>query len=138
MSVAAAPTRRPAAPAYEPPAVEIVVPVLDEAATLERSIRRLDAYLRDSFPFTARITIADNGSTDGTWQLATELAAELRAVRAIRLEERGRGRALNAVWSGSDAQALAYMDVDLSTDLAALLPLVAPLLSGHSDLSIGT
>jgi putative flippase GtrA len=138
MTVAAAPTRRPAPREYEPPAVEIVVPVLDEAATLERSIRRLDAYLRESFPFSARITIADNGSTDGTWQLATALASELSSVRAIRLEERGRGRALNAVWSGSDARVLAYMDVDLSTDLAALLPLVAPLLSGHSDLAIGT
>jgi putative flippase GtrA len=138
MTVAAAPTRRPAALGYEPPAVEIVVPVLDEAETLERSIRRLDAYLRDSFPFSTRITIADNGSTDGTWQLAAALASELPAVRAIRLEERGRGRALNAVWSGSDARVLAYMDVDLSTDLAALLPLVAPLISGHSDLAIGT
>src|SRR6516225_9151909 len=138
MTVAAAPTRLHAPRSYEPPAVEIVVPVLDEAATLERNIRRLDAYLRDSFPLTARITIADNGSTDGTWQLATALASELGAVRAIRLEERGRGRALNAVWSGSDAQVLAYMDVDLSTALAALLPLVAPLLSGHSDLAIGS
>ena len=138
MTVAAAPTRLHAPRSYEPPAVEIVVPVLDEAATLERNIRRLDAYLRDSFPLTARITIADNGSTDGTWQLATALASELGAVRAIRLEERGRGRALNVVWSGSDAQVLAYMDVDLSTALAALLPLVAPLLSGHSDLAIGS
>ena len=137
MTVAAATTRLHAPRSYEPPAVEIVVPVLDEAATLERNIRRLDAYLRDSFPLTARITIADNGSTDGTWQLATALASELGAVRAIRLEERGRGRALNAGWSGSDARVLAYMDVDLSTDLAALLPLVAPLLSGHSDLAIG-
>jgi putative flippase GtrA len=138
MTVAAAPTRRPAAPGYAPPAVEIVVPVLDEAGTLEQSVRRLDAYLRESFPFSARITIADNGSTDCTWQLAAALASKLSAVRAIRLEERGRGRALNAVWSGSDAHVLAYMDVDLSTDLAALLPLVAPLLSGHSDLAIGT
>ena len=56
----------------------------------------------------------------------------------MHLDEKGRGRALHAVWSASDAQVLAYMDVDLSTDLAALLPLVAPLLSGHSDLAIGT
>jgi len=42
------------------------------------------------------------------------------------------------VWSTSDAQVLVYMDVDLSTDLNALLPLVAPLLSGHSDLAIGS
>jgi putative flippase GtrA len=138
MPVASAPTRPPAVRGHEPPAVEIVVPVLDEAAALERSIRRLDVYLRESFPFGARITIADNGSTDGTWEVATKLASDLGDVRAVRLEEKGRGRALNAVWSGSDAEVLAYMDVDLSTDLAALLPLVAPLLSGHSDLAIGT
>jgi putative flippase GtrA len=56
----------------------------------------------------------------------------------VRLEEKGRGRALHAVWSQSDAPVLAYMDVDLSTDLAALAPLVASLISGHSDLAIGT
>src|SRR5690606_24325909 len=42
------------------------------------------------------------------------------------------------VWAASDAPVLAYMDVDLSTDLNALLPLVAPLISGHSDLAIGS
>ena len=63
---------------------------------------------------------------------------ELAGVHAVRLEAKGRGRALNQVWRASDATVLAYMDVDLSTDLAALLPLVAPLLSGHSDLAIGT
>src|SRR5205085_272991 len=88
--------------------------------------------------FSFRITIADNGSSDGTWDAATALAQELPGVRAVRLAERGRGRALHAIWSRSDAAVLAYMDVDLSTDLSALLPLVAPLLSGHSDLAIGS
>jgi putative flippase GtrA len=69
---------------------------------------------------------------------ATELARALPSVRAVRLDESGRGRALHAVWSASDAEVLAYMDVDLSTGLSALLPLVAPLLSGHSDLAIGS
>jgi putative flippase GtrA len=59
-------------------------------------------------------------------------------VRVVRLEQKGRGRALHAVWSTSDAPVLAYMDVDLSTDLAALAPLTAPLISGHSDVAIGT
>jgi putative flippase GtrA len=54
------------------------------------------------------------------------------------LERKGRGRALRTAWSASDARVVAYMDVDLSTDLRALLPLVAPLLSGHSDVAIGT
>ncbi len=126
------------AAATEPPWIEVVVPVYNEAGGLEASIMRLHAYLASVFPFPARITIADNGSTDGTWDVALGLAGELGSVRAVRLDSKGRGRALNAVWSSSDARVLAYMDVDLSTDLAALLPLVAPLLSGHSDLAIGT
>jgi putative flippase GtrA len=120
------------------PAVEIVVPVYNEVAGLAANIRRLHRYLTAAFPFTFCIAIADNGSTDGTWHEALALAGELDQVRAVRLQEKGRGRALRTVWSESDAQVLAYMDVDLSTDLAALLPLVAPLLSGHSDLAIGS
>ena len=102
------------------------------------SVRRLVGYLREGFPFTARVTIADNGSTDGTWPIASRLAREFDEVRAVRMAQPGRGQALRAIWSQSDAEVLAYMDVDLSTDLNALLPLVAPLLSGHSDLAIGT
>jgi len=118
--------------------VDIVVPVRNEERDLAPSVRRLVGYLRESFPFSARITIADNGSTDATWAIASRLARELPEVRAIHMELPGRGRALRAIWSESDAEVLAYMDVDLSTDLNALLPLVAPLLSGHSDLAIGT
>jgi putative flippase GtrA len=120
------------------PQVDIVVPVRNEEHDLAPSIRLLVGYLRSGFPFTARVTIADNGSTDGTWAIADGLARDLPEVRAVRLEQPGRGRALRTIWSQSDAEVLAYMDVDLSTDLNALLPLVAPLLSGHSDLAIGT
>jgi putative flippase GtrA len=120
------------------PAVDIVVPVYNEQADLEPSVRRLHAYLREEFPFSARITIADNASTDGTWAIATRLADELPGVRAEHLPTKGRGRALKQAWGTSDATVLAYMDVDLSTDLGALLPLVAPLLSGHSDVAIGS
>jgi len=120
------------------PQVDIVVPVRNEEHDLAASIRRLVGYLRESFPFTARVTIADNGSTDATPAIADGLARELAEVRAVRIEQPGRGRALRAIWSASDAGVLAYMDVDLSTDLNALLPLVAPLVSGHSDLAIGT
>jgi len=120
------------------PHVDIVVPVRNEERDLALSVRRLVAYLRESFPFRAQITIADNGSTDATWVVADRLARELPEVRAVHMELPGRGRALRAIWSQSEAEVLAYMDVDLSTDLNALLPLVAPLLSGHSDLAIGT
>jgi putative flippase GtrA len=121
-----------------PPAVDVVVPVFNEQDDLAPSIRRLHAYLRTAFPFSSRLTIADNASTDGTWAVARALSAELAGVRVVHLDEKGRGRALRHVWSASDATVLAYMDVDLSTDLNALLPLVAPLLSGHSDVAIGT
>jgi putative flippase GtrA len=118
--------------------VEIVVPVRDEESGLEPAVRRLCAFLDGSFPFAARVTIADNGSTDRTWAQALALAAELPLVHAVRIERPGRGGALRTIWAGSDADVYAYMDVDLSTDLNALLPLVAPLLSGHSDVAIGT
>jgi putative flippase GtrA len=84
------------------------------------------------------ITIADNASTDHTWGIACRLAGQLEGVRAVRLDRKGRGRALRAAWSASSAAVVAYMDVDLSTDLDALLPLVAPLVSGHSDVAIGS
>jgi len=119
-------------------ALDIVVPVYNEQADLEPALRRLHDYLSSSVPLTFRITIADNASTDDTAAIADRLADELPTVSAVHLAEKGRGRALNLVWSQSDAAVLAYMDVDLSTDLAALLPLVAPLISGHSDVAIGT
>ncbi|ORV08379.1 dolichyl-phosphate beta-glucosyltransferase [Mycobacterium celatum] len=120
------------------PVLDIVVPVYNEQAALADSIHRLHEHLTRDFPFTFRITIADNASVDATPLIAEALAGELAEVRAIRLEQKGRGRALHVVWEESDAPVLAYMDVDLSTDLAALAPLVAPLISGHSDLAIGT
>src|SRR6201992_2898095 len=138
LDIVAEPGRDVADRAVWPPHVDIVVPVKDEERDLARSVGRLGAFLRDEFPFSARITIADNGSTDRTWAVASALSQEFPAVTAVHMEQPGRGRALRASWSGSDAEVLAYMDVDLSTDLNALLPLVAPLLSGHSDVAIGT
>jgi putative flippase GtrA len=127
-----------AAAALGVPVLDVVVPVYNEEAALADSVHRLHRHLRDTFPYPVRITIADNASVDDTPRIAAELAAELADVRVVRLEQKGRGRALHQVWSDSDAAVLAYMDVDLSTDLAALAPLVAPLISGHSDLAIGT
>jgi putative flippase GtrA len=139
--LSAAQSHAPQAPEASCPAgvqAEIVIPVRNEERDLGPSVRRLHAFLREEFPFTARITIADNASDDGTWSRALALETELDGVRAVRLERPGRGGALRSVWSHSDAAIFAYMDVDLSTDLNALLPLLAPLLSGHSDVAIGT
>ena len=135
-------TRRPLqvvpAPAAAPPQVEIVVPVYNEQLALEPSVRRLHAYLTEAFPFTWSITIADNASTDATPAIGAQLARTLPGVAYLHLDRKGRGLALREAWSASRARVVGYMDVDLSTDLQALLPLVAPLLSGHSDVAIGS
>jgi putative flippase GtrA len=120
------------------PQLEIVVPVYNEEAALALSVRRLHRFLTAEFPFTWRIVIADNASTDSTPAVARDLAAALPGVRTMQLERKGRGRAVRAAWAASEARVVCYMDVDLSTDLRALLPLVAPLVSGHSDVAIGT
>ena len=120
------------------PLVEVVIPVYNEAAGLEPSIRRLHRFLCDEFPYSWRITIADNASTDATPFIARGLVNALPQVDAIELTQKGRGRALKAAWLRSDADVVCYMDVDLSTDLKALLPLAAPLISGHSEIAIGS
>lgn len=117
--------------------VEIVIPVYNEQRSLATSIDRLTGHLAN-FPWPVAVTIVDNASTDDTFAIARDLAAAHPRVTAVRLDQKGRGRALRHVWAASDADVVAYMDVDLATDLDALLPLVAPLVSGHSDIAIGT
>ena len=118
--------------------VEVTVPVYNEEEVLEQSVRLLHSYLTDNLPFDFVITVADNASTDGTFAIAQRLRTELPRVRAVHLDRKGRGLALRHVWSSSEADIVAYMDADLSTGLDAFLPLIAPLLSGHSDLSVGS
>ena len=139
MSISAAPEHVAVPdPAARTPVLDVVIPVYNEQDDLEPCVRRLHEHLVCEFPYPFRITIADNASTDRTPEIAARLAAELPEVASVRLAAKGRGRALKHAWSASDAPVLAYMDVDLSTDLTALLPLVAPLISGHSDLAIGS
>lgn len=120
------------------PVLDLVIPVHNEETDLAACVNRLHAHLSGHFPYRFRITIADNASGDRTWEIARTLADRLPDVTAVHLDAKGRGRALRRVWQASDALVLAYMDVDLSTDLTALLPLVAPLITGHSDLAIGS
>src|ERR1700712_316800 len=117
--------------------LDVVIPVYNEQNDLAQAVRRLHTYLQTSLPYSFQITIANNASTDGTAAIADEMADHYDEVRVLHLEQKGRGRALKAAWGSSASAVLAYMDVDLSTDLAALLPLIAPLLTGHSDLAIG-
>ena len=118
--------------------VEIVIPVYNEEQQLEGSVTTLRGYLLRNFPYRFYITIADNASTDSTPVVAARLEAAYPEVSFLRLERKGRGLALRTAWARSTADMVSYMDVDLSTELKAFLPLVAPLITGKSDLAIGS
>jgi glycosyltransferase involved in cell wall biosynthesis len=118
--------------------VEIVIPVYNEQRVLRESVRRLRRHMLEQFEHCFRITVVDNASSDRTPWIAAALAREYAEVRFMRLEQKGRGRALRAAWSASQAEVVAYMDVDLSTDLSALGALLEPLLEGRAEVSIGS
>ena len=123
---------------YRQVSVEVVVPVYNEERALPESIPALCAYLETYFPYRWSVVIADNASTDATLAVAEGLASAYPGVSVLYLIEKGRGRALKAAWLASEADIVAYMDVDLSTNLWSFLPLVAPLATGHSDVAIGS
>ena len=133
-----APSGPPTDPRRLPLDLEIVVPVYNEAPHIVERISELRRFLNESFPFRAVVTVVDNASTDDTYALAAQLATVTQGVAVMHLPRKGRGLALRSAWSTSTAPVVAYMDVDLSTSLSALLPLVAPLISGHGDVAIGS
>ncbi|MCH8025724.1 MAG: glycosyltransferase family 2 protein [Chloroflexi bacterium] len=121
------------------PQLDIVIPVYNEAHVLAGSIERLRSYLAETnFPYSRRIVVADNASTDRTLAVAQELAERFDDVAALHLPQKGRGRALRKAWLESDADAVSYMDVDLSTDVAALVPLARAVLEEGYDVASGS
>jgi glycosyltransferase involved in cell wall biosynthesis len=118
--------------------VDVVIPVYNEQVALPVNIPILCDYLEASCPYDWRVVIADNASIDDTPQVSRDIAASYERVRALRLEQKGRGRALRTSWLLSDADVVSYMDVDLSTNLKAFMPLVEPLVNGQADIAIGT
>jgi glycosyltransferase involved in cell wall biosynthesis len=117
--------------------VDVVVPVLNEAHVLERSIRTLHAFFERHIPFAWRVIIAENGSTDGTAEVGRRLAADLSNVELLLIGRRGRGRALRTAWTRSNADIVCYTDVDLSTELEAFPKLFQALIDG-CDLAVGS
>jgi len=120
------------------PRIDLVIPVYNEEAKIAACVGTLVPFLEERYRGTYRVVVADNGSTDRTAEVAEGLSARWPQVRCLRIPEKGRGRALRAAWLASAARVVAYMDVDLSTDLAALPPLVEPLLEGRAHVATGT
>ena len=118
--------------------VDIVIPVLNEEVALPVCIEKLIAFTSDYPERDWRIVVADNGSTDRTTDIAIELSERHSNISLSRLEQRGRGRALKKAWSESDADVRLYMDVDLSTDLQSLPPLIAAIADDGYEVAIGS
>jgi len=117
--------------------VDLVLPVYNEAHVLDASVGRLAARMDEKAGFRWRIVVVNNGSTDDTAAVGQRVAEQFEYVRFLHLEAKGRGRALRAAWSQTDAEFSVYMDVDLSTDLAAVPEIVALLRDG-ADLVTGS
>ena len=118
--------------------VDVVLPVLNEEHDLALAVETLLAFLADNLQeYECRIVIADNGSTDSTPAIC-RLSRDDPRVDFIRLEERGRGRALKRAWAESEAAIVGYMDVDLSTGLDALPVLVRAIADEGYDIAIGS
>ena len=121
------------------PSIDIIVPVLDEEVDLPLCIERLIEFCKNQMSeYDWTITTADNGSTDRTLEIATELSDLNDRVGFIRLEERGRGRALKRAWTQSKSDMVAYMDVDLSTGLDALPTAADIVRSGMCEIVVGS
>jgi len=120
--------------------LDVVIPVLNEERALPRCIETLGAFLAQTMArYEWKIVVADNGSTDRTLEVAQRLAAERpNDVRCVHLDQRGRGLALRKAWLESDADVVAYMDVDLSTGLDALPTMVDAIVNDGVHVAFGS
>jgi glycosyltransferase involved in cell wall biosynthesis len=120
------------------PKVEITVPVYNEEKELEKNLNILLRFCeKELSSFDWSITIADNASTDKTPIIAAKLAKKNQQLHLLRLEQKGRGKAVKMAWSKSKADLCVYMDLDLSTDLKHLPQILYKLQNGY-DIAIGS
>ncbi len=118
--------------------VDVVIPVLNEAHVLEKSVETVRAFLGRGFEHSWKLVLVDNGSTDGTHQVAQGIAEKHADVEFLQLQQKGRGRALRHAWLRSQAEIVCYMDVDLSTDLEELPKLIRAVADENYDIAVGS
>jgi len=110
--------------------VSLVFPAYNEVTELVRAVTVADTEL-SKITSSYEIIVAEDGSIDGTDELARRLSQTNRNVRHIHSDKRlGRGRALTRAFRESKGEILTYMDVDLSTSMSALRPLIDSIKEG--------
>ena len=117
--------------------VDVVVPVYNEERALAQSVVTLRRFLEQDLSQSWKIVIADNASTDRTWEVAQDLARHYPDVTALHIDQKGRGRALRRSWLQSSADIMSYMDVDLSTGLNSFPTLIQAIEDGY-DIATGS
>jgi glycosyltransferase involved in cell wall biosynthesis len=119
--------------------VDVIIPVYNEERDLPISIEKLRAYMHANCPYQWTIVVANNASRDRTLEIAQELKTKYPGeVDYIHLDQKGRGRALKKAWLASRAKIVAYMDVDLSTNLNHFMPMIEPLARGEYHIATGS
>lgn len=109
--------------------VDVIIPALNEAASIETVLRRIPR------PPVRTVMVVDNGSTDGTGDLARRAGAEV-----VREERRGYGSACLAGLRAlpADGEVVVFLDADASDAPERLTDLVRPILEGRADLVVGS
>ena len=118
--------------------VSVIIPIYNEEAELAQSVQTLWKFLDKNLTDSWQITIVDNASTDNSLPIAQKLKKELNNINVVHLNQKGRGRAVKKAWADSRATILAYMDVDLSTELSAFPPLITVLQENKADIAIAS
>lgn len=120
--------------------VDFCLPVKNEEKILADNVLKLEEFLSGrAWPFAWRLVLVVNGSADRSAAIASELAAgQPGRIKVLVLEAAGKGRAVKAGWSQSEADILVMEDIDLAVAPESTVDLLAPILRGESDLVIGS
>lgn len=110
--------------------LSVVMPCLNEAETLEVCIKKAQSFLAQH-SVSGEIIIADNGSTDGSQEIAKRLGAKL-----VNVKSKGYGNALKGGFDAASGKYIIMADADDSYDFESLLPFLEKLRNGY-DLVMG-
>jgi glycosyltransferase involved in cell wall biosynthesis len=114
------------------PCLAVIVPCYNEAATLDEVVKRVLES-----PYVAELIIVDDGSTDGTIEIARAISDE--RVRVFeQLYNQGKGAALRRGFAAATAEFVVVQDADLEYDPAEYAQLLEPLLDGRADVCFGS
>jgi len=116
--------------------VEVVIPVYNEEAVLEKNSIILNDFLEKNCKIPWKITIFSNGSTDNTVNIGTSLNKLYPKINFRHIPEKGKARTLRLAWESSNASIVGFMDADLSTGLDAFPKCLQTILDG-ADMAIG-